>query len=128
MRLKNGWTWDDLSGTVCHFRHHPEGDAHRMAEGRKGIFAVETVNSTFAEGKPRRTVHRNTYFTVGMADAIGLAARIEIQAQQVCESVVGMRRATEAERRVFDRLFDHRLGQPDAAISERQARRLAEQE
>jgi hypothetical protein len=128
MRLKNGWTWDDLSGTVCHFRHHPKDDAHRMVKAREAIFAVDTVSFFYADGKPGDTVHRNTYFVFGLANVIGLAARIEIQAQQICEEVVGMRRATEAERKVFYHLFEDRIEQPAAAISERQARQLGEKD
>jgi hypothetical protein len=74
-----------------------------MADQREAVYVVEAINWTF--GKSDKEVHHNEYFALNLSGAIALAARIEIEAQNVAEEVVGIRRATAEETQMFLKVF-----------------------
>jgi pimeloyl-CoA synthetase len=93
--LAAGWTWDKYAGAVLQFEHLPLAKAKRMERKRDRTWVVETINWTLAdEGK---SVHYNRYYANGLTDALALAARFEMFAQIVAESVVNIRPATSDE-------------------------------
>jgi hypothetical protein len=102
--IKNGWVFEPFDSAICHFRHLPISKARRMASNRDSVFVVETINWTY--GKNRKEVHHNEYFSQNLSAAIALATKIEIEAQEVAEEVVSIRKATLKEAQEFLRIHD----------------------
>ena len=63
-----------------------------------------------------------------MSSAISLAARMEIELQEVVEEVVSIRIATEEEVLIFLKVSEHFDGQMPDAISNEQAGQLSSAE
>jgi hypothetical protein len=119
--LESGWTFDDYTGTTYHFEHISLSQALERAEIRGKVIVLETVNWTLAEPE---TCHLNKYFALGMASAIALAARMEIEYQEVAEELVGIRPATPEEADLFLRVSAHFESFMPPAISDEQAEAL----
>jgi len=121
--LKSGWTFDETSGSTYHFEHISTSEAELKASFRESITVVETITWTFADGNENEC-HFNKYFSFRMADAVALAARLEISSTDVAEDVVAIRPATEEEMETFLGVFDYFHSLMPDAISEDQAREL----
>jgi hypothetical protein len=80
-----------------------------MQERCEELHVVETINWARAHGT-RGDVHLNRYFAVSLADAIGIAARIEVLSKDIAENVVAIRPASEAECEGWRRALEQ-LGQ-----------------
>jgi hypothetical protein len=114
--IKNGWAFEPFDNAICHFRHLPISKAKQMAVNRDSVFVVETINWTY--GKNRKEVHHNEYFSRNLSAAISLAAKIEIEAQEVAEEVVSIRKATLKEAQEFLKVYDHSINIELPAVSE----------
>jgi hypothetical protein len=119
--LASGWAFDEYGGGPFHFKHVPLVDAEKLAEVREALYVLETVNWTLADDS---TVHHNLYFAFGLASAIALAARMEIEWQDVAEDLVAIRPATDAEMEDYLKVSRHFHSQMPDAISEADAANL----
>lgn len=122
--LKSGWDFDQFSGSIYSFEHMPLDDANTLFDVRDSIYVVESINYTLADNG--RSVHRNKYFAISLSAAIALAARCEIEWQEVAEDVVAVREATAEETDVFLRVRSYFAAKMPSAISAEAARRLPE--
>jgi hypothetical protein len=102
--LKSGWTLEASSGAIYHFEHIATEIAEEMDEAREGLYVLETINWSLAEDE---IVHLNRYYAVGLSEAVAIAARIEIASQDVAETLVALRIASDEEEDLFWRVFDH---------------------
>ena len=122
--IKDGWVFDQYNGAVCFFEHFPRVRADEIADERQSCHVVETINFTLVE--EGETLHHNLYFALDLASAIAMAAKMEIEWQEVAEDVVAIRQATEAEVQTYLRVSDYFDGLMPAAISVEQASQLPE--
>ncbi len=83
--IKDGWAFDQYSGAIYFFEHYPLLKAKEMANRRDYCYIIETINYTVAE-KPY-LVHHNKYFALDFPSAIAMAAKMEIEWQDVAENV-----------------------------------------
>lgn len=120
--LDAGWTFEPSGSAVYHFRHIPIAEARTMAGQRESVYVIETINWTY--GKNQKEVHHNEYFALNLSSAIAMAARIEIEAQNVAEEVVLIRMATPKEAQEFLKVADHFKNVAPPVLSERKARTL----
>ena len=120
--ITNGWTFEEHSGPY-HFEHFPLRKANALMEARDALYVIETINPVLADPK---TVHFNKYFASSLADAIGFAARMEILAQEIAETVVGIRPATADESDMYWRVWDHYQNLTPPALSDAEAKALPE--
>jgi hypothetical protein len=119
--LEKGWALEAWAG-VYHFEHVTEAEAEARMERREHVFVVETINWTVAEDDG---VHLNKYFVFGLSAAIGMAAKLLGDLQEVAEDIVGIRPATPDEERMFLAVVDHFNEQLPPALSDDEAGRLA---
>ncbi len=124
--LKSGWTFDETSGSTYHFEHISMAQAELKANIRERITVVETINWTFADGDESER-HFNQYFSFTLADAVALAARLEISSNDIAEDVVAIRPATEDEIDTYLSVYSHFLHLMPDAISDDQARGLPQE-
>ncbi len=119
--LESGWAFEQYGGGIYHFEHMTMRDAEKLGERREALYVIETVNWTLADDS---TVHHNKYFAFGLSGALAVAARMEIEWQEVAEDVVGIRIATMEESATFFNVqayFDNLM---PAAISDETAGEL----
>ena len=97
--LVSGWT---QRSSVYHFDHVDRHEAERLVEEADGIHVVKTINGTCANDDCTE-IHENIYFAYTLADAIGLAAQLQLgfYANEVAEQVVAVRPATPVEIECF---------------------------
>jgi hypothetical protein len=119
--LANGWT-DTGFDQVYRFEHYPLRKAKIDQEFKEAsVYYVETINWRFAtrpSGKhAKNTVHRNRHYTFGLREAIGIAARIEIDSVEVAENVIGIWPADDKESAEYLRVLKLRdkFPRPDFA-------------
>lgn len=86
--LAEGFTLATTEATLYHFRHVPIEQADELLEQREQTHKVVTVNRTFSADK--KHLHVNEYLALSLADAIFIAARLEIQSREVAEEVVAI--------------------------------------
>jgi hypothetical protein len=116
--LNSGWTLEASSGSIYHFEHIAIETAEEMDEAREGIYVLETINWSLAEDE---IVHLNKYYATGLSDAVAIAARIEIESQDVAETLVALRVATEEEEDLFWRVWDHYQAQLPPPLTDQEA-------
>lgn len=121
--LKSGWQLAPMIGAVCHFEHRPEAQLLELLDVREQMFVIETVNSSAASSEAG-CMHFNKYFAHSLREAIGLAARMEIDLIVVAEEIVGIRPATEDEVEMALKVHHHLYKLTPAAISDQQAQQL----
>lgn len=117
-----GWTIEPGLG-IYHFTHIDRQKAEALIEAREQFYVVETINSTFGDND-RSLLHHNLYFCGSLSQAIAMATRHEINAQEIAEEVVGIRPATPAELKAYFRVFDYYEEHMPAALSEEAANEL----
>ncbi len=118
-KIRDGWTFDASTGSVCRFEHFPLSSADELVKQAASTFVVETINFTFGENE--ETVHRNKYFSNCLSDALGIATKLAIASKDVAEEVVAVRKATPEEERTWKRVEDYFEERMPAAITEVQA-------
>jgi len=105
--LETGYAFDSSLGAAYHFEHFPLDQANTLTErARNSVYVIETINGTFAD-KKQSLVHRNKYFTLTLAEAVGLAAHMQIGFAEVAEEIIDLRLATEEENEAYYRLLNH---------------------
>jgi hypothetical protein len=119
--LNSGWTLEASSGAIYHFEHVDIETAEEMDEGREGIYVLETINWSLAE---EEIVHLNKYYAVGLSEAVAIATRIEIASQEVAETLVALRAATDEEEDQFWRVWDHYQNHMPPPLSDQEASAL----
>lgn len=117
--LSSGWTLEGIGGSIYHFEHVSLERAEEMAEVREGVYVLETINWTLATDE--ETVHLNKYYALGLSEAVAIAARLEIESQEIAETLVALRVATDEEEDLFFRVWDHYQEMLPAPISDREA-------
>lgn len=120
--ITNGWTFEEHSGPY-HFEHFSLKRAEALMAARDALYVIETINPVLADAK---TVHFNQYFAVGFNAAIAFAARMEMLAQEIAETVVGIRAATDDEEASYWRVWEHYQRLMPPAISDDEANALPE--
>lgn len=120
--LESGWTIE--TGDIYHFGHvdreWAEAEIERRAEE---LYAVEVINGTIAQDG---SLHLNTFFAWGYADALGLAARMQLAPYP--DTVLNIRPATEEEERCFYGALNHFRPMLDhGALPEERAAELADE-
>lgn len=100
--LRDGWTFDRYAGAILHFRHIESQRAADRVRNTRWTWIVETINHTMAKGDPGH-VHLNHYYAENLAQAIGLAAHLQANLQEVWEDIVNIRPATVDEALNFER-------------------------
>jgi len=119
--LKDGWAFDESSGTAYHFEHFPMNQADELAKERDEIYVLETINWTLAD---EETVHFNRYYAYGLGEAIAIAAKFEIMANEVAEQLIRIRQIQDDEVDIFLKVWKFFSKQMPSAISEDQAEQL----
>ena len=86
--LAPGFTLATTDATVYRFQHVPIEQAHALLEQREQTYKVVSVNSTLSADQ--KHLHVKEYLALSLADAIVIAARLEIQSKEVAEEVVAI--------------------------------------
>lgn len=114
--MAQGWALEAWAG-VYHFEHITEADADQLMDRRERVYVVETVTES-------DEVHLNKYFVFGLPAAIGMAAKLLGDLQEVAEDIVGIREATHDEEGLFLSVVDHFNKQIPPALSDDEAHEL----
>jgi hypothetical protein len=118
--MAQGWALEAWAG-VYHFEHITEAQAEQLMDHRERVYVVETVNWTVTDADE---VHLNKYFVFGLPAAIGMAAKLLGDLQEVAEDIVGIREAAHDEEGLFLGVVDHFNKQIPPALSDDEAREL----
>ena len=95
----SGWARHKMFDRDCYrYEHiHPD-EAQEMEERGEDIHVIVTINRSQAEDG---SWHRNLYFVFGVEYAIARAAAMVVYLRDVCETIVEIRRPTDAEYDAF---------------------------
>lgn len=117
--LESGWTIE--AGDIYHFRHVDREWAELEIDRRQEeLYAVEVINGTIAQDG---SLHLNTFFTWSFADALGLAARVELAPYP--DTVLAIRPAMAEERRAWHGVLLH-FHEARGALTEERAAELGD--